>query len=199
MDFVGMKQRIFAISNLSEFNASALEIFHFQYSHNPIYQRFVNGLSVQPGSIMTPEAIPFLPIAFFKTHRIITGNKEEKLVFESSGTTGMVPSQHYVTDVELYEQSFSQGTERFYGELSGYCIFALLPSYLERQNSSLVYMVERLMQNSDRSFGGFFLYEMDKLRDAVLTARDAGKKIMFIWVTFALLEMAENYPMDIWF
>jgi hypothetical protein len=197
MDIPGIRQQIFRISSRQEFNAAAIEIFRYQYASNPVYRQFVDTLSININTILVPEQIPFLPVSFFKTHRIVTGNNAEQVVFESSGTTATVPSKHFVADFSLYEESFGRCMEIFYGDLSKYSIFALLPSYLERQHSSLVYMVERLMWKSDRTFGGFYLDELKKLQDSMLEARQEGKKIMLFGVTFALLDMAEKYPVNI--
>lgn len=193
----GLRQRIFRIDSRQEFNAAAVEIFHYQYACNQIYREFVDGLSISADNIQSPEQIPFLPIGFFKSHKVVSGNKVEQLVFESSGTTASIQSRHYVADFSLYERSFTACMKLFYGDLSTYTIFALLPSYLERQHSSLVYMVERLRWKSDTSFGGFYLDEMDQLRSSMLEAANAGKKIMLFGVTFALLDMADRYPVNI--
>jgi hypothetical protein len=196
MDISGLRRRIFSIASQQEFNDAAMEIFRLQYANNPVYHQFVDGLTLDTGSLRCPEQIPFLPVGFFRTHRIVTWEMDEEVVFESSGTTAMTPSKHFVADFSLYEESFTRCMKRFYGDLSEYNIFALLPSYLERQNSSLVHMVERLMWKSNRSFGGFYLDEMHKLQDALLAAKEAGNKVMLFGVTFALLDMAEKYAMD---
>ncbi|NVO21295.1 MAG: acyl transferase [Bacteroidetes bacterium] len=197
MDTDGLQQRIFSISHPREFNAAAQDILRFQYAGNSVYRRFVDGLKINPNVIANPDQIPFLPVSFFKSHRVLAADYPEQLIFESSGTTGMIPSRHYVADTKLYEESFTRCLELFYGDISGYNVFALLPSYLERQHSSLIYMVERLMWKSDRTFGGFYLKEMDQLRDSIMEAYNSGKKIMLFGVTFALLDMAEKFPMQI--
>jgi hypothetical protein len=157
----------------------------------------VDALGVSESKVYHPEQIPFLPVSFFKTHKIITGDFEEEVVFESSGTTGMETSKHYVVDAGLYQQSFTRGLELFYGDLSQYAVFALLPSYLERKNSSLVYMVEKILLKSNRHMGGFFLNELEELKAQLLEAQRQGLKIMLFGVTFALLDMAENFPVNI--
>jgi phenylacetate-coenzyme A ligase PaaK-like adenylate-forming protein len=196
MDISGLRRRIFSISSPREFNDAAMEIFRLQYENNPVYRQFVDGLTQDAGSVNSVTQIPFLPVGFFRTHRIVAGEMDEEVVFESSGTTATTPSRHFVADFSLYEESFTRCMKLFYGELSDYNIFALLPSYLERQNSSLVHMVERLMWKSNRSFGGFYLDEMQKLQDSLLAAKEAGNKVMLFGVTFALLDMAEKFPMD---
>jgi len=199
MDFTAIKHSIFNLQNLQvhEFNEIAVSLFHYQYRNNKIYSSFVDALGISVGQVYHTEQIPFLPISFFKTHKIISGDFTEEVTFESSGTTGMQTSKHYVVDAGLYEQSFQKGLELFYGDLSRYAVFALLPSYLERKNSSLVYMVERLMLKSNRRMGGFYLNDLENLQNQLLEAKKQGLKIMLIGVTFALIDMAEKHPIDI--
>ncbi len=197
MDFTAFKHSIFNLQSPFEFNEIARSLFRFQYKNNKIYHSFVDALGVSESKVYHPEQIPFLPVSFFKTHKIVTGDFTEEVVFESSGTTGMETSRHYVADTDLYEQSFSRGLELFYGDLSKYVIFALLPSYLERKNSSLVYMVEKLLLKSNRQLGGFFLNELESLQQQLLEAKQRGLKIMLFGVTFALLDMAESFPVHI--
>jgi len=197
MDFTAFKHSIFNLQSSSEFNGIALSLFRYQYKNNIIYNRFVDALGVSESKVYHPEQIPFLPVSFFKTHKIITGDFAEEVVFESSGTTGMETSKHYVVDTDLYQQSFTKGLNLFYGDLSQYAVFALLPSYLERGNSSLVYMVEKIMLQSNRQMGGFFLNNLKELQQQLMEAQRLGLKIILFGVTFALLDMAENYPISI--
>jgi phenylacetate-coenzyme A ligase PaaK-like adenylate-forming protein len=197
MDFTAFKHSIFNLQSPNEFNEIALSLFRYQYKNNIIYKRFVDALGVSESKVYHSEQIPFLPVSFFKTHKIITGDFVEELIFESSGTTGTETSKHYVVDAGLYQQSFTLGLELFYGDLSHYAVFALLPSYLERKNSSLVYMVEKIMLQSNRQMGGFFLNELEELKTQLLEAQRRGLKIMLFGVTFALLDMAENFPVNI--
>jgi phenylacetate-coenzyme A ligase PaaK-like adenylate-forming protein len=194
MDFTAFKHSIFNLQSDIEFNEIALSLFRYQYKNNTIYKRFVDALGVNENKVYHPEQIPFLPVSFFKTHKIVSGDFVEEVVFESSGTTGMETSKHYVVDAGLYQQSFTRGLELFYGDLSKYAVFALLPSYLERKNSSLVYMVEKIMLQSNRQMGGFFLNELEVLQQQLLEAKQGGLKIMLFGVTFALLDMAEKFP-----
>ena len=197
MDFTAFKHSIFNLQSPFEFNETARSLFRYQYRNNRIYHSFVDALGISESQVYHPEQIPFLPVSFFKTHKITTGDFVEEAVFESSGTTGAETSRHYVADTGLYELSFTKGLEMFYGDLSQYAVFALLPSYLERKNSSLVYMVERMRFKSNRQMGGFFLNELETLQKQLAEARDAGLKIMLFGVTFALLEMAEKFPVSI--
>ena len=197
MDFTAFKHSIFNLQSPFEFNEIARSLFRFQYRNNKIYHSFVDALGISESQVYHPEQIPFLPLSFFKTHKITTGDFIEEAVFESSGTTGTETSRHYVADTGLYELSFTKGLELFYGDLSQYAVFALLPSYLERKNSSLVYMVERMRMKSNRQMGGFFLHELEALQKQLAEAHNAGLKIMLFGVTFALLEMAEKFPVAI--
>jgi phenylacetate-coenzyme A ligase PaaK-like adenylate-forming protein len=197
MDFTAFKHSIFNLQSPFEFNEIALSLFRYQYRNNKIYNTFVDNLGINESQVYHPEQIPFLPVSFFKTHKIISGDYSEELVFESSGTAGMETSKHYVVDASLYQESFTRGLQLFYGDLAQYAVFALLPSYLERKNSSLVYMVEKLLLLSNRKMGGFYLNELGALKEQLLEAKQAGLKIMLFGVTFALLDMAENFPVDI--
>jgi phenylacetate-coenzyme A ligase PaaK-like adenylate-forming protein len=197
MDIHNLRKSIFAISNAQQFNDVALEIFHYQYGQNPVYRQFVDGLGVNVDDIQSFDRIPFLPIGFFKTHRVVTGIFDEEVVFESSGTTGATMSRHFVADFSLYEESFTRTWNLFFGDISQYNIFALLPSYLEKQNSSLVYMVDRLMWKSDQAYGGFYLHDLEKLAAEIQSALSDTKKVMLLGVTYALLELAEKFPMPL--
>lgn len=197
MDFTAFKHSIFNLQNPFDFNETVRSLFRYQYRNNNVYRRFVDALGVNESQVYHPEQIPFLPVSFFKTHKVITGDVAEEVIFESSGTTGNETSRHYVADTHLYELSFTRGLELFYGDLSQYAVFALLPSYLERKNSSLVYMVEKIRMKSNQQLGGFFLNELEALRAQLLQAQQAGLKIMLFGVTFALLDMAEKFPLSL--
>lgn len=197
MDFTAYKHSIFNLQSPQHFNETALSLFHYQYTNNPVYRQFTDALGINAGEVTSLDQIPFLPVSFFKTHAIVSGGFDAQLVFESSGTTGMQTSKHHVADADMYEQSFMKSLTLFYGDLSQYSIFALLPSYLERNNSSLVYMVEKIRMRSNRQMGGFYLNELQTLHQHLAEAQQAGKKIMLFGVTFALLEMAEQFPMQL--
>jgi len=197
MDLNTYKHGIFNLNGDEEFEAMALRLFEYQYGHNPVYKQFVNGLGLSMGQVKRLDQIPFLPVGFFKTHRISTGDFVEELVFESSGTTGMETSKHFVADADLYCLSFEKGIELFYGDMAQYAVFALLPSYLERQNSSLVYMVEKLMAKSNKALGGFYLNDLGELRQQLEQAKKEGLKTMLFGVTFALLDMVERFPISL--
>lgn len=183
--------------NSDNFEACALAIFNYQVKHNEIYRDFVAALHKTPTAIRSLNAIPFLPIAFFKSHKVVSGQFEEALVFESSGTTGMQNSRHYIKSPELYRQSFLQTFSQFYGNPEDYVFLCLLPSYLERGNSSLVYMANELIVLSKRPESGFYLDEWDELALRLKELRERKQKVILIGVTFALLDFAEKYPMDL--
>lgn len=189
------------------FEDLALNLFRYQAEYNPIYNTFLNYLGVNPSKIENIEAIPFLPIELFKSHKIVTGksvseksevekNKIE-CVFSSSGTTGQTKSKHFVADLNLYEQSFFKGFELFYGAPEDYCFLALLPSYLERQGSSLVYMTEALIKRSKHPLSGFYLDDYDALIEQLTNLEQRGQKTILVGVTYALLDLVERGEMPL--
>ena len=179
---------IFLIGSESEFENRALELFRYQAKHCPPYAEYVALLGVNPDDVKRVEKIPMLPIELFKSHKVYCGEGEPQMVFTSSATTGMVQSRHYVADLALYERAFTEAFRHFYGELKECSIYALLPSYLEREGSSLVYMAEKLIESCGG--GGFYLHDYDKLLTDM--DRDDNPKIL-LGVTYALLDLAENY------
>lgn len=179
-----------------QFEATALQLFHYQYEHNELYKLYCDALRTDVSAVKDITKIPFLPVSFFKSHRVIAGDHEAApaLVFESSGTTGESTSRHYVTDATIYEQSLLQGFEEFYGAPDQYAILALLPSYLERKNASLVHMAKTLMEKSGHVDNGFYINEWAQLH-SVLTRLERNKqKVLLLGVTFALLDFADAYP-----
>ncbi len=183
--------------NGENFESLALEAFRFQSENNPVYSDYLRALGLNPSSIQTIENIPYLPVCFFKSHAIKTSFFEPETVFESSGTTGSINSKHQVKDLSLYEESFTRGFELFYGAVSEWCVIGLLPSYLERKNSSLVYMVEKLIQLSGHSQSGFYLHEFDRLYETLAALEKKQQKTLLIGVTFALLDFAEKYSLPL--
>lgn len=177
--------------------ALAIKIFAFQYEQNPVYRQYCEILQITPADVHQPENIPFLPIQFFKTHIVACGQPEPAVIFESSGTTGAVNSKHYVKDAAVYEQSFLQGFQKFYNKPEDYCILGLLPSYLERGSSSLVYMVNELIKRSGNPSGGFYLYEHEKLQQVIAANEAEGRRTLLIGVTYALLDFFQQYPMQL--
>lgn len=190
-----LEKQIFDIASTDDFNALAIKIFLFQYASNPIYRDFCNLLKINPKEITHPDYIPFLPIELFKNHRVISGAGNPVVVFESSGTTGSTPSRHFLTKPSLYEKSFLKAFEKFYGHPSHYRILALLPNYLERKNSSLVYMVKKLIEDGNHPESGFFLDNLSALRQ--LLEKPSKEKTLLIGVSFALLDLVEMGKMKL--
>ncbi|KAA5534695.1 acyl transferase [Taibaiella lutea] len=183
--------------NDRNFEEHAIAMFHFQYVNCIIYREFVDALRINPFDVNFLHRIPFLPISFFKTHEVMNGFFKPQVTFESSGTTGMQSSKHYLKDTRLYEQSFMLAFEQFYGEPDDYVFLCLLPSYLERGNSSLVFMADALIKKSRHKESGFYLDEWAQLAGTLQALRISGRKAMLLGVTFALLDFAEKYPMDL--
>ena len=179
---------IFLLRSDLTFEREALALFRYQAEHCPPYAEYVRLIGVDPASVTRVEDIPMLPIEIFKSHKVYCGENEPQIIFTSSATTGMVQSRHYVEDLSLYERAFTEAFRQFYGDERECSIYALLPSYLEREGSSLVYMVDRLLAQCGG--GGFYLNDYEKLlRDM---SRDGNPKIL-LGVTYALLDLAENY------
>lgn len=183
--------------NISDFERSALEVFRFQYYENEVYQTFVNALKIDPKKVSRITDIPFLPIQFFKSHIIKTSEFVPEVIFESSGTTQTINSRHFIKDISIYKKSFLKAFELFYGNPSEWCIIGLLPSYLERNNSSLVVMADELIRQSNHADSGFYLYEQDKLHATLQRLEQQQQKTLLIGVTFALLDFAETHPMPL--
>lgn len=172
-------------------------MFHFQYQHNELYRKFTDQLEVLPYQVTEVTKIPFLPISFFKSHSITTTSFDPQNVFESSGTTSTTNSKHYVKNAKLYTNSFSKAFELFYGPVKDWCIVALLPSYMERQNSSLIFMVEELIKKSKHALSGFYLNNDEKLYHALLHNEILQQPTLFIGVTYALLDFTEKFSMNL--
>lgn len=187
------KTRLFNINSDEEFEVLALDIFRYQAKENVVYKQFLDFLKCDVSSINKKEKIPFLPIDFFKRFKVISGDEKETEVFLSSGTTGETQSKHYVTDLSVYKMSYIQSFNHFYGSIEDYTILALLPSYLERENSSLIYMVDDLIKKTKNKNSGFYLHELDKLAEKLVELESKGNKILLIGVTYALLDLIEKH------
>ncbi|MGN6533408.1 MAG: LuxE/PaaK family acyltransferase [Ginsengibacter sp.] len=179
------------------FNELALEIFFLQYTHNKVYKKYVDALRIIPETIDSIEKIPFLPISLFKTYEVATGIFEPEMIFESSGTTGENTSRHFVKNMNLYKKSFTKGFKLFYGDISKWCIFGLLPGYLERENSSLIAMVDDLIKESNNAYSGFYLHDHEKLYQSLVHNEIIGQPTLLVGVTYALLDFAEKYSMKL--
>lgn len=197
MSHASLIERIFSVEGQGNFEALALDVFRHQFFHNKVYRGFCEALRKNPLNVKALGQIPFLPVSFFQQHRVAAFEGSHEHVFISSGTTGSTPSKHYVYDTGMYESSFLRGFRRFYGEPADYCILALLPGYLERSGSSLVYMVDALAGHSKNPHSGFYLYDLKALADKLVQLHTKGQRILLIGVTFALLDLAEKYPVKI--
>lgn len=185
-----MIDRVLNISSEREFCEMAMEVYRYQSVHCAPYREYIR--LMECGEVDCVEKIPFMPIELFKTHKIIDGD-DYQLKFTSSGTTGSVQSTHYVRESSVYEKSFLRAFEQFYDSAERCNIYALLPSYLEREGSSLIYMIQKLIEKS--SDGGFFLYNHEELLERI-SKRDPAKKTILFGVSFALLDMAEAHKVD---
>ena len=190
------KEHIFGIHNEEDFNHWALEIFHFQAKNNPVYQQYIHLLRTDILSVSHYTQIPFLPIQFFKTQDVVVSGQKPQITFSSSGTTGMINSKHHVPDLTWYAESFRRAFHHFYGNIEEIAILALLPSYLEREGSSLIYMVDDLIQSSKQPESNYFLYNHEDLYQSLLQLKRKGTKTILIGVTYALLDFVENNPLD---
>lgn len=189
-------QQIFSISNALEFEQACLAVFKHQAFSCEVYHAYIHHLGINISTVDTLTQIPYLPISFFKTHAVLSSKDKPEIIFSSSGTTGMVQSRHLVTDVGLYEQSFNKAFEQFYGQVENTCLLALLPSYLERDGSSLIYMVDALLKQSKHPDSGYFLHNHEDLYNKLQKLKAAGQKTILIGVTYALLDFIEKYQVN---
>lgn len=188
---------IFTISNQKQFEKIALKVFRFQYENNLVYREFCELLKTDVLKVKTIQQIPFLPIQFFKSHTVVSNTHPIQTTFTSSGTTGMSTSKHLVTDVGIYQESYRKGFSQFYGNVEDYVVLALLPSYLEREGSSLIYMVNDLIQLSNQAESGFYLHNYDELIDKIIQLDQSGRNIILIGVTYALLDLIEKHTFQL--
>ena len=192
---------IFTIGSQKQFEKMALKVFRFQYENNLVYREFCNLLQIEKGSIKSLQQIPFLPIQFFKSHNVVSNQDEIQETFTSSGTTGTITSKHLVTNLTFYEESYRQAFAQFYGNIQNYVVLALLPSYLDREGSSLIYMVKDLIEKSKHSESGFYLNNYNELILKLQQLKNEGQNIILIGVTYALLDVIEyaetiSYPLN---
>ncbi|MDB2385321.1 acyl transferase [Polaribacter sp.] len=192
-----MKEQIFNIKSEVEFTEIALQVFAHQFKNNRVYRSFCDLLYVHPSDVKEVEEIPFLPIQFFKSRKVISSMDEVEEVFTSSGTTGNSTSKHFVTDVDYYKESYLKGFQHFYGEVEDYTILALLPNYLERKGSSLIFMVDDFIRKSNNLDSGFYLHNLDELATKLQELNNLNKKVLLIGVSFALLDLVEKYKFNL--
>jgi len=187
-----MRAEIFNMDNKVDFKEVALAVFKHQFQNNKVYRSFCDLLYIHPSDVREVEEIPFLPIAFFKSRKVLSSKEEVEVVFSSSGTTGSLTSKHLLTDVSVYEESYLKGFHHFYGDIKDYAVLALLPNYLERTGSSLVYMVNDLISKSQNQHSGFYLHNLDELAQKLKQLDQSGQKVLLIGVSFALLDLIEQ-------
>ncbi len=192
-----MKSTVFNIQSTEDFTNTALQVFKHQFANNKVYRSFCDLIYVHPSDVHTVEQIPFLPIQFFKTREVLSSADEIQETFTSSGTTGGTTSKHLVTDLSWYETSYLKGFEHFYGNIEDYVVLALLPNYLERKGSSLIYMVDDLIKRSQHTESGFYLNNLDELAQKLKFLDTQGKKVLLIGVSFALLDLIEQYEFNL--
>ncbi len=188
-----MKEQVFNIQSEEEFTKVALQVFKHQFTNNKVYRSFCDLLYIHHSDVTSVEQIPFLPIQFFKTKDILSSTDTIQETFSSSGTTGSISSKHFVTDLSWYETSYLKGFDYFYGDIEEYVVLALLPNYLERKGSSLVYMVDDLIKKSEHPESGFYLNNLDELAKKLIELDKKGQKVLLIGVSFALLDLVEQY------
>jgi phenylacetate-coenzyme A ligase PaaK-like adenylate-forming protein len=192
-----MQKSIFNITSEEKFKEIALAIFKHQFKNNKVYRSFCDLMYVHPSDVTEIEDIPFLPIQFFKSRKVLSSLDEIQETFTSSGTTGSATSKHFVTDINLYKQSYLNGFHHFYGNIEEYTVLALLPNYLERNGSSLVFMIDDLISKSKNSESGFYLNNLDELAQKLIKLDKNGQKIILIGVSFALLDLIEKYQFQL--
>ena len=194
--FETLKEQIFSITNEDSFNSVALELFELHKKENPIYRKFVLSLPESFHNATHYSKIPFLPISFFKSHKILLEKQETKTIFKSSATTGSIQSLHYVPDPDWYLENSLRIFKHFYGNINDYCILALLPSYLEREGSSLIYMAKELIAQSHHERSGFYLDDHALLKRQLEDLKKQEQKTILLGVSFALVEFSEKYSID---
>ncbi|WP_179375221.1 LuxE/PaaK family acyltransferase [Winogradskyella wichelsiae] len=191
------KDAIFNIKSDAEFETIALEVFKFQFQNNRVYRSFCDLLYKHPADVKKITDIPFLPIEFFKSREVVSSSEPIEKIFSSSGTTGSITSKHLVTDIKLYEKSYLNAFKHFYGNIEDYVVLALLPSYLERDGSSLIYMVNDLIDKSKHPENGFYLNNLEELAETLKTLESKKQKTLLIGVSFALLDLVEQYQLNL--
>jgi len=183
---------IFSISNQKQFEKMALKVFRFQYENNLVYKEFCTLMNTNVQEVKSLQQIPFLPIQFFKSHIVVSNQNPVQETFTSSGTTGIINSRHCVTNISIYEESYQKGFAQFYGNIEDYVVLALLPSYLEREGSSLIYMVKDLIERTNNPESGFYLHNHDALIEKLIALDASGQNVILIGVTYALLDLIEK-------
>ena len=192
-----MMNNIFNSNSICHFNETTLAVFKHQFKNNKVYRSFCDLLYVHPSDVNEIEKIPFLPIQFFKSRKVLSSLDEIEAIFSSSGTTGGTTSKHFVTDISLYEESYLKGFYHFYGDIKEYVVLALLPNYIERKGSSLVFMIKDLIEKSKQPESGFYLNNLKELSETLIRLNQSDKKVLLIGVSFALLDLIDEYQFNL--
>lgn len=188
---------IFQINSKKEFQRITMKVYRFQYENNTVYKQFCDLLTRTPETVKNTLDIPFLPIEFFKSKTILSNTAPIQTTFTSSGTTGVITSKHHVTDLSIYESSYLKAFSQFYGNIEDYAVLALLPSYLEREGSSLIYMIDDLIKSSNHPDSGFYLHNYDELAKKLIDLDNEGQNVLLVGVTYALLDLIEQYSFNL--
>jgi phenylacetate-coenzyme A ligase PaaK-like adenylate-forming protein len=191
-----LRDKIFKV-NTQSFSTVVHEVFNYQYENNESYHQYCSLLNADPSKVYGIEQVPFLPIEIFKTHRVICKELHVEKIFASSGTTSSQTSRHLVADLKLYEESFLRCFHKYFGDSSNYCILALLPSYLERSDSSLAYMAGKLIEKSRHPRSGSYLKNHEELHSVLLELEGQQQRTLLLGVTFALLDFTEKFPIEL--
>ncbi len=189
-------EKVFSIRSEPDFENACMGIFQYQAQNNSVYSKYLSLLKVNPVVVNSIQLIPFLPVEFFKTEKVLTGFEEAEIIFSSSTTGSAVPGKHYVPDISLYEKSFRQGFNLCYDSPDRYCILALLPSYLEREGSSLIYMMDALIKSSGHNQSGFYLDNHEELAVTLTSLKNSGQPTILVGVTFGLLDFIEKFKIN---
>ncbi len=184
-------QDIFTIGSQKQFEKLALKVFRYQHENNLVYREFCDLMKIEVYKVKSLQQIPFLPIQFFKSHKVVSNQNSIQEIFTSSGTSGVITSKHLVTDVAFYEQSYLQAFAQFYGNIEDYVVLALLPSYLEREGSSLIYMVSDLIEKTKNNDSGFYLNNYEDLIVKLKKLKTNSQNFILIGVTYALLDLID--------
>ena len=190
-------EEVLSTVNETSFEDIALSLFHYQAKHNLVYSDYLKYLKVDSNSISFLHDIPFLPISFFKTHKVVTGTWATDTIFTSSGTSGTSTSKHHVASLSFYLTHSERIFEHFFDNLNRFHILALLPSYLERNGSSLIYMVDYFIKKSQSPHSGFYLNDFSALVTKLESIKHSDRKVLLLGVSFALLDLAEKHEVDL--
>lgn len=188
---------IISIQTRKEFHKIAMKVYRYQYEHNPVYREFCDLVRKTPTEVRSLDQVPYLPIEFFKSKDVLSSTAPIQTTFTSSGTTGTITSKHHVTDLNYYEESFRKGFSYFYGPIEDYVVLALLPSYLEREGSSLIYMADDFIKQSNHPESGFYLHNYEELIANLELLDREGKNVLLLGVTYALLDIIEQHQFEL--